>query len=47
MVRCQDCVLLDVFGKPADRFWNRCVLKNEWNVDIIEERECIDFQPGP
>jgi hypothetical protein len=47
MVRCENCVLLETVGDPGGEFWNRCNITNATNLDVYEERECIDFQPGP
>lgn len=47
MERCENCVLLEIVGNQDDEFWNRCTLSNGANLNIREERECMDFQPGP
>jgi hypothetical protein len=47
MVKCEDCVLLENVGDPGDEFQNRCNITNELNLDLLEEKVCIDFQPGP
>lgn len=47
MVRCEECELLEIIGGPDDELQNRCQLLNLSNLDVLEERDCIDFQPGP
>lgn len=46
MVRCADCVLMEIFPYK-ERYWNRCILYNKWDLDLEAEHSCIDFQPGP
>jgi hypothetical protein len=46
MVRCANCVLLEVFYNRKE-YWNRCALYNKWDLDPEAEHSCIDFQPGP
>jgi glucose dehydrogenase len=47
MVRCANCVLMEIFHDAGEEYWNRCVLYNRWDMDLEAERTCIDFQPGP
>ncbi len=46
MVRYENCVLLETIRNPDGELWNRCALSNASNLDIWEERDCIDFQMG-
>lgn len=47
MVRCENCVLLEAIINPDGESKVRCALLNIVDLNISEERKCIDFQPGP
>ncbi|MEE8358929.1 MAG: hypothetical protein V3R82_05925 [Candidatus Hydrothermarchaeales archaeon] len=47
MVRCEDCTLLEIYNRDNEKFWNQCVLYDTWDLDLVEDRVCEDFQPKP